>query len=308
MVMTRVVSNRINSRNEPTAKPLPKWLVKKAHNMQAYTKMEALCRKYDIHTVCEEAQCPNQGECFENGTATFMILGDICTRNCRFCAVKHGIPEHPDLNEPKNVAMATKQLGLRHVVITSVTRDDLKDGGAEHYVKTIQAIRLLNPQTTIEVLIPDFQANQRSIRSVVSASPDIINHNLETVPALYKEVRPQANYLVSLELLRRVKALNDSILTKSGLMLGLGEKWEQVISVMGDLSEVKCDILTLGQYLRPSPNHVQIKEYVSPERFDEYKRIGEELGFKYVASGPYVRSSFNATNIAESLVVRVAKD
>lgn len=300
--MTIVNSNHIDSTSESIVEPRPKWLIKKPHSTEVYIRIKAICSGYNIHTVCQEANCPNQGECFEKGTVTFMILGDVCTRNCRFCAVKTGIPKPPDLNEPKNVARAVRELKLGHAVITSVTRDDLRDGGADQYVKTIQAIKLLNPETTIEVLIPDFQVNQSSIEKVVFASPDIVGHNLETIPDLYKKVRPKADYFASLELLRRVKALNDSILTKSGFMLGLGEKEDQVIRVMEDLREVKCDILTLGQYLRPSPNHIQVKEYIPPEKFEEYKGIGKELAFKYVASGPFVRSSFNAANVAKIML------
>jgi len=300
--MTIVNSNHIDSRSESIVEPRPKWLTKKPRSTEVYIRVKAICSGYNIHTVCQEANCPNQGECFEKGTVTFMILGDVCTRNCRFCAVKTGIPKPPDLNEPENVARAVRELKLGHAVITSVTRDDLMDGGADQYVRTIQAIKLLNPETTIEVLIPDFQVNQSSIEKVVFASPDIVGHNLETIPDLYEKVRPKANYFASLELLRRVKALSDSILTKSGLMLGLGEKEDQVIRVMEDLREVKCDILTLGQYLRPSPNHIQVKEYIPPEKFGEYKRIGKELAFKYVAAGPFVRSSFNAADVAKTLL------
>jgi lipoic acid synthetase len=234
------------------------------------------------------------GECYGNKTATFMILGNVCTRNCRFCAVTNGHTEPLDPKEPENIGKACKEMGLRHVVVTSVTRDDLPDGGAEHFAKTVQEIRKQNPQSTIELLISDLQGDWEALKTILDSKPDILNHNLETVPELYNEVRPQADYKRSLELLKKVKEIDPSIYTKSGIMVGLGEKEESVHSLMDDLREIDCDILTIGQYLQPSKEHIQLKEYIHPDIFEKYKKIAEEKGFKYVASGPFVRSSYNA--------------
>ncbi len=250
--------------------------------------------RFHLNTVCSEALCPNRGECFQRQTATFMILGAVCSRNCAFCNVHPGKPGPLDRDEPENVARAAKELNLRHVVVTSVTRDDLSDGGSEHFALTVRAIRSSLPEATIEVLIPDFLGNSESLDRVIASEPDIINHNVETVPRLYGEVRPQADYRQSLELLRRVKERAPRILTKSGMMLGLGEEREEVLGVLKDLRVNRCDMLTLGQYLAPSARHYPVKEYITPDNFDEYGRLAREMGFSYVASAPLVRSSYLA--------------
>lgn len=271
----------------------PEWL-KKNINIAALSEMEKILGSLSLNTVCSSADCPNRGECSKNRTATFMILGNTCTRNCRFCSVSKGKGEILDKNEPENVAKAAKQLGLKHIVVTSVTRDDLADNGAKHFSETILKLKEYLPDSTIEVLIPDFQGNYDSLKTVVDAKPDIINHNIETVISLYDRVRPMAEYQRSLEMIKRVKQLNPNIFTKSGVMVGLGETKEEISQVMDDLLEVNCDILTIGQYLNPSDEHIPIKEYVTPEQFKLYKQIGLEKGFQYVASGPFVRSSYNA--------------
>jgi lipoic acid synthetase len=263
--------------------------------------MDKVLDKLSLHTVCKGAACPNLGECFKNKTATFMILGENCTRNCRFCAVPKGCLMPLDENEPENVAKAAKQLGLKHTVVTSVTRDDLEDGGAAHFSKTIIKLQEYLPNSTIEVLIPDFKGDFNALKTVLDAKPDILNHNVETVPSLYKDVRPMAIYERSLELIKRVKEIDAHIFTKSGIMVGLGETKEQILGVMDDLIAVKCDILTIGQYLRPTQEHIAIAEYITPEMFDEYKQIGLKKGFKYVASGPFVRSSYNAIEGMDSV-------
>jgi lipoic acid synthetase len=256
--------------------------------------MKATLDKLSLHTVCEGAHCPNQGDCFSRGTATFMVLGDICTRRCRFCAVEKGHPSPLDPNEPRSLARAVQILGLTHVVITSVTRDDLPDGGAAHFARLVAAIKQATHAATIEVLIPDLQGSADALKAVVDSSPDVINHNIETVPRLYATVRPGADYHRSLNLLRMVKSARGEIVTKSGLMVGLGEHDDEVLKAMEHLREVDCDILTLGQYLRPSTDHHEVAEYVSPERFREYEELAWALGFRAVVSGPFVRSSFGA--------------
>jgi len=272
----------------------PEWFKRRAPDPAALAKMKELMDGLQLHTVCESAHCPNQGECFARGVATFMILGDVCTRNCTFCAVEHGQPASPDANEPEHVVEAVKKLGLRYVVITSVTRDDLPDGGAYQFAEVVEAIRGYDPQISVEVLIPDFQGSLSALEVVVASHPAIINHNVETVPRLYPQVRPQANYQRSIELLQRVKSTEKKLLTKSGLMLGLGERREEVTRVMEDLRGVDCDFLTIGQYLRPSPGHHKVVRFVPPVEFEEYKNTGLAMGFKGVASAPYVRSSFQA--------------
>jgi len=269
----------------------PQWL-KKQFDPVAEGKMTALLRSLSLHTVCEDANCPNRSECFKSKTATFLILGDVCTRGCRYCAVAKGAPFPLDPDEPQHVAEAAETLGLRHIVVTSVTRDDLPDGGADHFARTILALRGRLPQSTIEVLIPDFQGDQAALQCVIDAKPDIINHNVETVPALYPVVRPQANYRRSLELLRRVK--QTGLYSKTGFMVGLGETREDVLSLMDDLAEIGCDMLTIGQYLQPSKNHLPVAEFITPEQFDEYKELALAKGIRYVASGPFVRSSYHA--------------
>lgn len=272
----------------------PDWLRVKAHSTCGLEYVEEMMKNLHLNTVCDEAACPNRGECFGRKTATFMILGSVCTRHCTFCNVSKGKSEQVDENEPDHVAQAVNVLGLKHTVITSVTRDDLPDGGAEHFVKVIEAIRNKTPDVTIEVLIPDFQGNSEALKKVVDAHPNIINHNVETVPCLYSQVRPQANYQRSLKVLKTVKEMDKTIYTKSGIMVGLGEKEDEVISVIQDLRDVDCDFLTIGQYLAPSAKHHPVVEYIHPNQFKAYEEKAYQMGFSYVASGPLVRSSYMA--------------
>ena len=262
-----------------------------------------MLKPLSLNTVCREAGCPNISECFSKGEATFMILGKVCTRNCSFCGVEKGEPSKLDPQEPERVAEAVHRLKLRHAVITSVTRDDLDDGGAEAFVETILAIREKVSGVTVEVLIPDFKGDRRSVRKVVEARPDIIGCNVETVPGFYKEVRPEADYRLSLELLRAVKEFSNGkrIFTKSGLMLGLGESEEELLSAFSDLRNAECDFLSLGQYLAPSSSHYPVKEYITPRKFLYYKDQALEAGFLYAASGPYVRSSYRASEYLNSV-------
>ncbi len=247
-----------------------------------------------VHTVCQSARCPNVGECFGRGTATFMILGDICTRDCRFCAVEHGVPGPPDSDEPRRVAEAAKMLLLSHVVVTSVTRDDLPDGGASQFAATIGAVRELLPEGRVEVLVPDFEGDWRALQIVLSEAPDVLNHNVETVPRLYAEVRPQAHYERSLELLRRAAESRCGAVTKSGFMVGLGETEAEVNALLNDLRRAGVDSVTVGQYLQPTREHLPVAEYVTPGRFEAYAEAGRKLGFRSVMSGPLVRSSYRA--------------
>ena len=273
----------------------PEWIKARISNMEQIEETMSILRGLSLNTVCEGAQCPNIGECFGKKTATFMIMGEVCTRRCRFCAVPKGEAQCLDLKEPANIGWSCSKLGLKHVVVTSVTRDDIHDGGASHFAETVHEIKRQNPETTIELLIPDLKGDWEALKVITDSKPNILNHNLETVPLLYEEVRPQADYKRSLELLQKVKIFDSKIFTKSGIMLGLGEKEEDVLQVMDDLVSVDCDILTIGQYLQPSSSHIELKEYIHPDKFAEYERIGKEKGFKYVASGPLVRSSFNAS-------------
>ncbi len=261
--------------------------------------MREILKDLNLHTVCQNALCPNISECFGKGTATFMILGNVCTRNCRFCAVTTGEAQPVDNDEPGRLAAAVRKLGLRHVVITSVTRDDLPDGGAIHFAKTIDELHKEVPEITVEVLTPDFQGNEDSLKTVILSRPDIFNHNLETVPRLYPIVRHGADYRRSLLILNRARELDPEIPTKSGIMLGLGEERSEVSEVMRDLRDVGCSIITVGQYLSPSRSHIRIKKYVHPEVFLDIEREAKELGFLYVACGPFVRSSFNAAEAFE---------
>jgi len=272
----------------------PDWLKIKLKNSEKITEVKKMLDRLSLHTVCEEANCPNLIECFGRRTATFMILGKVCTRNCTFCNVSKGQVEEVDAEEPSRVAQAVKELGLKHVVITSVTRDDLPDGGAGHFVSVIEKIKGLKAGISIEVLIPDFKGDYNALEKVVNGEPQIINHNLETIPRLYAKVRPQANYRRSLKLLENVKQINNRIFTKSGLMLGLGETEAEIIKAMEDLREVGCDLLTIGQYLAPSDKHHPVIEYIHPTVFEKYKAVANCLGFKYVASAPLVRSSYHA--------------
>lgn len=279
----------------------PPWLWQRLspHAEKAAEQVERLLKDCSLHTVCQEARCPNLAECFAQGTATFLILGDHCTRGCRFCAIHHGRPSPPDPHEPERVAQAAAQLGLRHVVITSVTRDDLPDGGSSHFVATIQAVRQRLPSATVEVLIPDFGGSLPALQAVLEAAPEVLNHNLETAPRLYPTVRPGADYHRSLTLLRRAKSLWPQAITKSGLMLGLGERTAEVLHALQDLREVQCDLLTLGQYLQPTDDQLPIARYVPPEEFEEYRVKAIEMGFRGVASGPLVRSSHQARALLE---------
>ena len=283
----------------PTGKP--PWLKVRATLGPNYQRLKDLMRGLSLHTVCEEAQCPNIFECWEHGTATFMILGDICTRACGFCAVKSGRPTELDWAEPERVAEAVAVLGLKHAVITSVTRDDLINGGSEIFHATIRAIRERCPGTSVEVLIPDYQGNWDALKITMDARPDILNHNLETVPRLYPWVRPKARYEQSLELLRRAKAMDPTVLTKTGIMVGLGETREEIEQVMRDVHAAGVDIMTIGQYLRPSIKHLPVERYYPPEEFAELKRIGEAIGIPHVEAGPLVRSSYHAHDQLQKL-------
>jgi len=272
----------------------PDWLKVKLTGTEEMARVERMLRNLSLHTVCEEAKCPNRAECFGKKTATFMILGSTCTRNCAFCAVTKGKPSPVNPEEPFRVADAARRLDLRHVVITSVTRDDLPDGGAGHFAKVINELRECSGGIVIEVLIPDFCGDEKALLKVVQAGPDIINHNVETVPRLYQVIRPQANYQRSLQLLGKVKEMDSAIHTKSGLMLGLGESREEVGNVLQDLRDIDCDFLTIGQYLAPSDKHYPVQEFVHPAVFEEWGKTGLNMGFKYAASAPLVRSSYHA--------------
>jgi lipoic acid synthetase len=279
----------------------PEWMRVQIKDTAKLNKVNHLLKVSGLNTVCVEANCPNRLECFSKKTATFMILGSQCTRNCQFCNVTNGSPDLIDPNEPQKVAQAVKELGLQHAVITSVTRDDLPNGGAEQFSEVIMRIREISPETTIEVLIPDFQGNLDALKIVVDQKPDIINHNVETVPRLYETVRPEADYAQSLEVIKRVKELDETIVTKSGVMLGLGEEREEVLSVMKDLYDHHCEIMTIGQYLPPSDEHYPLERYVTPDEFEQYRVDGEAMGFIYVASSPMVRSSYNASEALEKI-------
>jgi len=283
---------------------LPRASSGKNKGLNQLYRLKNLLRRLDLNTVCQGARCPNLWECFTEPMATFMIMGNICTRNCRFCSVAKGRPRPVDEREAKRLAMAVKRLGLKHVVITSVTRDDLADGGAYYFFSAIWEVRSVSPEVAIEVLIPDFQGRRKAIEQVVEASPDIVGHNLETVPSLYGKVRPGASYERSLGLLKLVKILDPNIYTKSSLMLGLGEEEKEILSVMEDLREADCDILTLGQYLQPSSSHLEIDRFIPPSKFEEYKGVAENMGFLFVASGPFVRSSYKASEFSSQFLRR----
>jgi lipoic acid synthetase len=279
----------------------PPWIKVRAPDGEAYRELKRLMRDQSLHTVCEEARCPNIGECWKQRTATFLILGDTCTRNCHFCNVKTGRPGPLDPGEPERVAQAVRTMGLRHAVITSVDRDDLDDGGASVFAAVIRAIRQAQPSCTVEVLIPDFRGRIAPLEIVMDERPDILNHNVETVPSLFRAIQPQCRYEWSLNVLRNAKVLWPQAVTKSGLMVGLGETLDEVLSVMRDLRGVDVDILTLGQYLQPTRQHTPIVRYYTPEEFDELCEQGKRLGFKWVESGPLVRSSYHADAQVESL-------
>ncbi len=279
----------------------PGWLKVKAPGGPAYMRLKALMRAQNLHTVCEEAHCPNIGECWEDGTATFMILGDVCTRNCGYCAIAHGKPAWEDREEPERVGRSVATLALDHVVITSVDRDDLADGGAAHFAATIRAIRRERPGCQVEVLIPDFQGSASALQTVIDARPDILNHNTETVPRLYKVARHGGRYRRTIELFRRARATDAGLLTKSGIIVGLGEERDELVATMRDLREVDVRILTLGQYLRPSPQHLPVARYYHPDEFGELAEIGRGLGFAHVEAGPLVRSSYHAKRQVQAL-------
>lgn len=278
----------------------PDWLKIKLATGDNYKELKNMMRGKTLHTVCEEAKCPNIHECWANRTATFMILGDICTRACRFCAVTTGLPTELDLQEPERVAEAAEQMGLRHVVVTSVARDDLKDGGASIFAATIRALRERLPLAGVEVLIPDFEGNEDALRTVLESGPNILNHNVETVERLSDKVRAKAKYRRSIELLERSKRIAPSIPTKSSIMLGVGEEWGEILQTMDDLRSVDCNIMTIGQYLQPSMNHLPVTQYYTPEQFAELKEEGMKRGFSHVESGPLVRSSYHAHDQVKS--------
>jgi lipoic acid synthetase len=288
------------------ALPKPAWIrVRAATPDSRFHEIKQILREQKLHTVCEEASCPNIAECFGKGTATFMILGDICTRRCPFCDVAHGRPLAPDAEEPRHLAETIARLKLSYVVVTSVDRDDLRDGGAQHFVDCISEIRKTSPRTTIEVLVPDFRGRlDRAIEILKAAPPDVMNHNLETVPRLYREARPGGNYKHSLSLLQQFKKLHPGVPTKSGLMVGLGETDEEIVEVMRDLRAHDVDMLTIGQYLRPSPHHLAVKRYVEPAVFEAYEKTAVELGFRHAAIGPMVRSSYHADQQAHEAGLR----
>ena len=288
----------------PQAGPRPEWLRVRVPGGENFQRLKQLARQLDLHTVCESARCPNIGECWNHGTATFMILGNVCTRRCGFCAVPKGRPEAIDWDEPRRVAEAVARLGLRHAVITSVNRDDDNVGGARVFAQTIAAVRERVPGCTLEVLIPDFRGNEQALRTVLEARPNILNHNTETVPALYRFVRPGAKFERSLELLRNVKRFAPGMLSKTGLMLGLGETDAQLEEALRRLAATGCDILTLGQYLRPSRDHLPVKRLYTPAEFAAWAERGRALGFGHVEAGPLVRSSYHAHSQAENVVAR----
>jgi lipoyl synthase len=273
---------------------IPEWIRVRVHQSENFEQLKRLVRERRLHTVCEEAHCPNIFDCWGRRTATFMILGDVCTRACRFCAVTSGRPTELDIGEPLRVAESVAELGLRHAVITSVDRDDLRDGGSEIFARTIRAIRRRSPGTSIEVLTPDFQGDREAIRTVVEAGPDIFNHNTETVPRLYPRIRPRAVYANSLGLLAYVKELAPRMVTKSGVMVGLGEETSELLDVFRDMRRHRIEVLTVGQYLRPSPRHAEVARYYHPEEFAELRREALSMGFEHVESGPLVRSSYHA--------------
>ena len=289
-------------RLKPKAAPrLPEWLRKPQRNVEADHDLKRMLRAQGLHTVCEEARCPNRNDCFARGAATFMILGDICSRSCGFCSVKtgRGLPLESLADEPEQVAEAAVRLDLRYVVITSVNRDELPDGGASHFAKTIRAVRRRLPRSMIEVLTPDFKGNSEALQMVLDAQPDTFNHNVETVPRLYARVRPQADYRQSLEVLLNARLYSKTVLTKSGFMVGLGEQPREVEKLLEDLRACRVDVVTIGQYLQPTRAHLPVEEYVHPDQFESYKEHGEKLGFRAVFSGPLVRSSYMAEMVHE---------
>jgi lipoic acid synthetase len=284
----------VSSSNETPRQKLPHWIRARLPAGEGYFRLKRIMKDRSLNTVCEDARCPNIGECWNRGTATFMILGDICTRGCRYCAVAKGKPKTLDLEEPVRVAAAVKEMGLRHAVVTSVDRDDLPDGGASIFAQTILQIRRHVPECHIEVLIPDFKGDPQALRTVLEARPDILNHNTETVPRLYPTIRLGGNYQITLELLRRTKDWYPASITKTGIMLGLGEEDAEIADVIRDLVAISVNILTLGQYLQPTKKHAAVKKFYHPDEFRNWKQVGEAMGINHVESGPLVRSSYHA--------------
>jgi lipoic acid synthetase len=296
-----IMTAEMETRRESKAiREKPPWLTRRALTAKVWEQMKPMLERLSLATICEEADCPNIGECFRQNTATFLILGRTCTRSCRFCAVEHGQPQPVDAEEPRHLIDAVRQLGLRHVVITSVTRDDLPDGGAAHFAACIRAVHT-DTSATVEVLIPDFQGQEAALRTVLEAHPEVLGHNVEVVPRLYPKIRSRANYKRSLDLLQRAKDLCPSAYTKSGLMVGVGEQEQEVIDVMRDLCEVGGDFLTIGQYLRPSAQHHPVIDYVAPATFDYYAQVAQDMGFRGVLCGPFVRSSYRASALLGSV-------
>ncbi len=281
-------------------KPKPEWF-RVSYDQEAVSEILGMMDRLSLNTVCTEAHCPNISECFRKRSATFMIMGRNCTRNCRFCAVSKGALDALDPDEPQNVARAAKEMGLKHVVITSVTRDDLPDGGAAHFADTVRAVKNALPGASVEVLIPDFKGAAESLDIVLAARPEVLGHNVETVPSLYSTVRPEADYKRSVGVLKYMKEKAPDLLTKTGVMVGLGETEDELKAVMQDLVDIGCDIMTIGQYLRPSKDHLEVAEYVTPETFARYKKLGEEMGIRFIASGPLVRSSYKAAEAVEAI-------
>ena len=279
----------------------PDWLKVRIGSGESFVQMKSLLRNAKLHTICEEAKCPNIAECFSSGTAVFLILGDTCTRNCRYCNVKHGMPLSLNPDEPRDVALSVKHLGLHYVVVTSVTRDDLSDGGACVFHDTVHEIKKINKDCKVEVLIPDFQCNIDSLKMVISSNPGVVNHNIEVVKELFPNIRPEGDYKTSLKVLKNIKKIKPDILSKSGFMVGLGENKHQIIRTLKDLKNVDVDFVTIGQYLQPSKNHIEIYKYYTPKEFQEFKKIALDLGFKHIESGPLVRSSYHAEKLFSNI-------
>jgi len=275
----------------------PEWLKVKLPHSKEFKRVKRILKEYNLHSVCQEARCPNITECFHSGTATFLILGDICTRNCRYCNITSGIPRPIDEEEPKHLTEAVKKLGLQYIVITSVTRDDLSDGGAEIFARCVELLHENITDCRVEVLIPDFNGNGDALERIIAAGPDVINHNMETVNPLFKKIRPQGDYNISLELLRRIKNRKKAVVTKSGFMLGLGEEWNDILALIKDLADVQCDRLTIGQYQQPTRNHWPVHKYYHPREFDDLKRCAKQMGIPSVEAGPLVRSSYHAASM-----------
>ena len=292
---------KIKEKIRPSHRRLPPWMRRRVRESASVITLKKILREKNLHTVCQSAGCPNITECFQKPTATFMILGNICTRNCRFCGVSKGAPLPVDPDEPRRIGEAVKALGLIHVVITSVTRDDLEDGGAKQFVRTVEEIRWFLPHSSVEALIPDFRGSEKSLRIVLESGLDILNHNVETVPRLYNIIRPEADFGRSLEVLRRTKNFSSDIIAKSGLMVGLGETSQEVVEVMKRLIDVGCDAITIGQYLSPGGWSYPVHEYVLPEMFEEYRETALNMGFRWANAGPYVRSSFNAEELMRNI-------